>query len=158
LIPWISKEVLKGMLIRENETRLSSEMQMKYREAEDSSTTDWMSITIAMQRKLVQDQLHLAADDEQKISEALYALRTAHLAYPEEAEFRTIPLYIKYNITRFGVLAAGDAAPNPEMLPVVTTPSPTDPSRWQVRAMASKKLLDVAPFDRPHVLIAGSYT
>jgi hypothetical protein len=122
LIPWISKSQLRSMLIAENDIRLSSDMQARYREAEDSTTTDWMAVTIQMQRTLVCQQLGIDVQDEEKIGEALYALRTAHLQYPDDEEFRTIPLYIKYNITRFGSLLKGHDAPNVNMIPIRTSP------------------------------------
>jgi len=105
-VPWLHKDILKQLLIRENELRLCKEIQQEYAEAERRTDTNWMIVTEKLQLKVLQE-FGITNTDE-----GLYALRTAALAFPDDPEICNIQLYVKYNRTRKGTLIQGDLAPN----------------------------------------------
>jgi len=129
----IPKEILKKMLIRENELRLSSEVQARYENAEKSECIDWLKVTEEVQKQVIEEFGYLNS-----LENALYCLRSAAVLYPDDPEFKEIPLYVKYNRARDGSLKEGDRAPN-------TSPVALDGT--------SCELLDKS---KPTVLIAGS--
>ncbi|CAF0719577.1 unnamed protein product [Rotaria sp. Silwood1] len=106
---FIPKSLLKRMLIRENELRLSDEYQKRYCEAEKiSSSSSWLNVTDELQRQIIHE---FNLDDE--MDDALLCLRCATQIYPD---LKHIPLYVQYNRARDGDLKIGDIAPN---VPVV---------------------------------------
>lgn len=48
----MGEEILEKMLAREQELRMSQETQAKYREAEERSDTDWIEVTVQLQRQV----------------------------------------------------------------------------------------------------------
>lgn len=93
------------MLIRENELRISPETQKAYHAAERRTDVSWMQVTEELQKQVVQE--HGITD----IEYGLINLRIAHVLYPEETDFKEIPLYVKYNRCRQGDLKCGDLIP-----------------------------------------------
>lgn len=96
------------MLRREEELRLSAEVQAQYAAVEvDSSERDWMDVTVELQRQVVRE----FGASEHEEGAALAALREGAL----RCESFT-PLYVKYQRARRGDLAVGDAAVDCELL------------------------------------------
>eukprot|EP01112_Ceratiomyxa_fruticulosa_P012532 TRINITY_DN3471_c0_g1_i2.p1 TRINITY_DN3471_c0_g1~~TRINITY_DN3471_c0_g1_i2.p1 ORF type:complete len:232 (+),score=61.42 TRINITY_DN3471_c0_g1_i2:323-1018(+) len=102
--PFIPKSLVKKMLLRENELRLSPEIQAEYEQAEQSSTTSWLRVTDALQRRIV-TEFHL----EEEMEEALTCFRCATQIYPD---LKDIPLYVVNNRARNGELKEGDVIPD----------------------------------------------
>lgn len=125
------------MLIRENELRLSSKTQEKYKNAELSNNTDWMNITAKLQKRVVKEF------GIENIEYGLTNLRVAHLLYPDEKDFKEIPLYVKYNRCRQGDMKCGDTVPN------IT---------FKHLNGNLTSLSDFYHSDKPLVIIGGSYT
>lgn len=90
------------MLNRENELRLSPVTQRAYGDAELRNDISWMQVTEELQKSVIRD--FGIAD----IEYGLTNLRLAHLLYPDEHDFKQIPLYVKYNRCRQGNLNCGD--------------------------------------------------
>ena len=133
---FIPKSLLKRMLVRENELRLSDEYQQRYREAESTSSdsTSWLEVTDELQRAVVRE---FNLDDD--MEDALLCLRCATQIYPD---LKGIPLYVLFNRAREGDLQVGDAAPD---VPVVQLDG------------EEGRLFDGLP-STPTVLISGSYS
>ncbi|CAF3755235.1 unnamed protein product [Rotaria magnacalcarata] len=131
---FIPKSLLKRMLIRENELRLSNEYQKRYCEAEQSSSSSWLDITDELQRQVIRE-----FNLEDEMHEALLCLRCATQIYPD---LQSIPLYVKYNRARDGDLRIGDIVPN---VPVV-----------QLDGQDSQLFEGLKPSST--VLIGGSYS
>lgn len=135
--PYIDKETLLRMVIRENELRTCENTQALYREAETSYLTDWMEVTIELQEQVVREF------GIKNLQKGLYWLRTACRQYPDEPAFREIPIYVKYQRARQGHLTPGDECPNPPLY------------RLTGERCA---LLDHVQEGRPLCIFAGSYT
>jgi len=101
---FIPKSLLKSMLIRENELRVSDEYQKRFAEAEKSSFESWLDVADELQRQVIRE-FHL----DEEMDDALLCFRCATQIYPE---LKSIPLYVKYNRARDGDLNLGDTAPN----------------------------------------------
>jgi hypothetical protein len=137
----ITKDMLKDMLRRENELRLSEETQQKYREAERKSETDWMEVTIELQRQVVRE---FGIKD---IDRGVHAIQSAYSRYgAEDEDFFNIPLYVRYNRARQGDLKEGGPAHNTPKLFHMDDPTKTS------------NLFDFAKPGAPLVVLAGSYS
>jgi len=100
-----------------------------------------MIVTEQLQKDVILEFLSPLTDVQ--MDEALYAMRTAHLAY-DDPEFREISLWVKYNIARFGNLTCGDIAP--------------DVSLVSFKRRNEMTIHNLFRGNIPLVLIAGSYT
>jgi len=93
------------MLRREEELRLSPEVQARYAAVEvDGSDVDWMHVTEQVQRCVVREfgaSLHQEAG-------AIHAMREA----AQEGTGGFVPLYVRYQRARLGQLRVGDNAPD----------------------------------------------
>lgn len=132
-----SREIVKEMLERENELRLSDDVQRKMAEAEESGMSDWMRVAEQVQKQVAQE----FGMSEEK---GLEALRTAAWRFSGDKELLSIPVYIKYNRNRRGDLKEGDKAPDVTL---------------QTLEGASVSLLSMTPANhKPLIVFAGSYT
>jgi len=125
------------MLIRENELRTSEETQTLYALAEQEWDTDWMEVTEKLQKRVLTE---FGVEDEDL---GLKALRCAWQLYPDDPDFKEIPLYIKFNRARKGNFCDGDDALDTD---VVCMNGSKD------------KLLNYVRGDVPLVIVAGSYS
>lgn len=125
------------MLIRENELRLAPETQKEYADAELRNDISWMQVTERLQERVVRE---FGIED---MEFGLSNLRIAHVLYPDEPDFKEIPLYVKYNRCRQGDLQCGQDIPQIGLK--LLTGQPTQLSNFYVQ-------------DRPLVIIAGSYS
>mmetsp|Transcript_7207 Transcript_7207/g.10496 ORF Transcript_7207/g.10496 Transcript_7207/m.10496 type:complete len:122 (+) Transcript_7207:1280-1645(+) len=119
------------MLKRENELRLSQDVQKRFEEAERSgSKTDWIEVATQVQLEVLR---------EFNVAESsLHAYRCA-------ANKHGLSLYVKYNRAREGSLKVG--APSPD----VSLISLEDDGTTRLQS-----LIDVQKADRPLVIVAGS--
>jgi hypothetical protein len=86
----VDKDTLKQMLRREQQLRTSADTQAAYSAAESSGDTDWMEVTINLQKQVVSE----FGIPPSELEHALYLLRTAHTHYPDDPEFKEIPLSV----------------------------------------------------------------
>lgn len=108
----LSRDVLRRMLERENELRLSDEVQAMYAAVErDESEHDWIEVTENLQRELLREfSIPLELEVE--------ALRTLRKAAREDPELCEIPLYSvkRFQRARRGDLQAQDAVVDCSMM------------------------------------------
>ena len=118
------------MLQRENELRLSAEVQQRFEKAERSGSTDWIEVASDIQKEVLK---------EFNVSEsALHAYRCA-------ANEHKISLYVKHNRARQGDLSVGMPAPDISMV-----------SLEKDGSTRTQSLLELQQADLPLVIIAGS--
>ena len=119
------------MLKRENELRLSEDVQRRFEEAEKSgSNTDWIEVASQVQHEVLR---------EYNVSEnALHAYRCAANKYG-------VSLYVKYNRAREGDLGVGSQAPD---VPIVSLDN--------AGKTCSQSLLQLQTENQPLVIVAGS--
>jgi hypothetical protein len=96
-----------------------------------------MQVTEELQKGVVRE---FGIED---IEYGLINLRIAHILYPEEKDFKEIPLYVKYNRCRQGNLHCGDDVPHISLKHL--NGNPTFLSDFYVQ-------------ERPLVIIGGSYS
>mmetsp|Transcript_5540 Transcript_5540/g.5697 ORF Transcript_5540/g.5697 Transcript_5540/m.5697 type:complete len:132 (+) Transcript_5540:183-578(+) len=131
------------MLKRENELRLSSEIQRKYKNSKNKGFQGFVDVTEELQKQVVKE-FRLKEDD------GLWILRTAPSLFslPEEKEeISNLSLYRKYNRLENGKLSQGDNAPNVELFNI----------NGEVLSGGLLSLISDIQ-SKPLVLIAGSIT
>lgn len=126
-----SDDVVISMLRREDELRLSHDVQKRFEEAERSGAeSDWIEVAEAVQLEVIR---------EFGLSEkALYAYRCAAIKHG-------VSLYVKFNRAREGDLQVGSIAPNISLISVEHDGT-----------TRSQSFLDTQPSGRPLIIIAGS--
>ena len=125
-------DIVVSMLKRENELRLSDEVQRRFAEAERSGTTDWIEVACSVQKEVLREY-------NVDFSEC-----TLH-AYRCAANKHQVSLYVKHNRAREGDLRVGSNAPNVSVVSIEENGS-----------TRSQPLLEFQQRDRPLVVIAGS--
>lgn len=149
----VDKETLKAMLRRENELRLSPEMQQQYTEAEThTSELEWMEVTSELQRRVARE---FGFTDVEK---GVQALRTASQIYPEEPEMQQIPLYVRYNRCRNGSFLFKQSFKSSKKGDLQRGEEVTNVELMHLEGERVSKLLEFNRVGRPLVLFAGSYT
>lgn len=93
-----SLEKLKAMLQRENDLRLSPEVQARFADA----SFDAISIAADVQEQVAIEFGY--GESPEMIKLGLDIIRSAPLLYPDEPSLRSIPHYVKYNRSRRGEL------------------------------------------------------
>jgi len=149
--------VLKAALRREEQLRLCDAQQDLFAQVEHRRDMDWLDLAEALQRDLVREffgaELQVAFDPAELMRNALGVLRTAPQRYPDDAEFRTISLYTRYNRARPGHLKAGDRVPDLALAPLAEAEAAEAASSlqdfWAATVDAQK---------RPLLIIASSWT
>jgi len=133
----LSVELLKKMVLRENELRLSPQWQLKFQSAELRHNTDWLECVAALQLQVARE---FGLSD---VVAGAHALRTARYIHPDERLFHEVPIYVKYNRARSGSLRVGDEV---ESVPVVRLGGEVV-SLW-----------DMGGDEEPLVIIGGSHS
>ena len=126
------------MLARENELRLSSEVQRRFEEAEKSGATDWIEVASELQKQVMM---------EFNVTPSERALR----AYRCAANRHEISLYVKYNRARQGDLAVGSEAPNVPLVSIDGQEDHTGQAKVETTLLLANQKAD-----RPLIVIAGS--
>lgn len=159
--------VLKAALRREEELRTCKAQQDLYAQVEDGCGLDWIDLADQLQCNVVREFLGTTliddmVDTKELMQNALGVLRTAHQRYPEDPEFRTIPLYVRYNRARRGTLVAGDIVPDVQLVPFSTASVSTSKASnvnpvdfW--KAMFGERETTTAT-NKPLLIIASSWT
>jgi hypothetical protein len=137
----IDRDLMIKMLKRENELRLSNEVQSVYSELEDRYDMDWMEYTIQVQEKVVKEFGFDKSPESTQL--AVNTLRRAQYLYPDDPEVLSIPLYVKYNRAKRGYLQVGDHAPDVMLAELNGNHKP---------------LSSFFDETKPLVLVSGSYT
>jgi len=136
--PKIDRPVLKAMLSRENEIRLTDDIQNLYDGCALTDSEKYTEVTTNVQRQVLREFGFV--DGEQ----GLTMLRSALTMYPDDPELKTLVYYHKYNRSRQGDLKVGDKI---------------DISTVQLANAAGTTVTELSSYaqpDRPLVLIAGS--
>jgi hypothetical protein len=136
--PKIDKSVLKAMLSRENEIRLTETIQNLYDSCALTDSEKYTEVTTNLQKQVLREFGFV--DDEQ----GLTMLRSALTMYPDDPELKNLVYYHKYNRSKQGDLKVGDKI-DLSTIQLVNTAGTT-----------FTELSSHAQPDRPLVLIAGS--
>lgn len=128
-------EVLKKLVLRENELRVSHEWQERFAAAERRADTDWLECVAELQLQVVRE---FGLQDD-----TVNLLRRASQLYPSEPFFQEVPLYVRYNRARNGEMGEGEDVPDVEVLNL----SGERMSLWELGGDAE-----------PLVLIGGSHS
>eukprot|EP01113_Clastostelium_recurvatum_P047706 TRINITY_DN8556_c0_g1_i2.p1 TRINITY_DN8556_c0_g1~~TRINITY_DN8556_c0_g1_i2.p1 ORF type:complete len:165 (-),score=36.38 TRINITY_DN8556_c0_g1_i2:609-1103(-) len=164
---------MRLMLVRENELRLSPAIQARYEAAEREPELSWMNITEDLQKQVLREfnvTKSATRDDggndeeEEDVEWGLYNLRGASFLYPDEPDFKTIPLYVKYNRCRQGDLHVGMRVPH---IPLVKVTPSGATTTITINTSLHDEMMTMTMVGagaglgaggRPLVVIAGSYT
>lgn len=103
-----TKETLLKLIKEEERRRFSKEYQDDCTAVKDVPN-GWLEVTQQMQEKLVRD---FGFDDDISCDIACNRLRRAPYIYPNDEEFKTIPVYVRENKANKGKLNVGDELPN----------------------------------------------
>jgi len=126
--------LLKAALRREEELRTCAAQQDLFSQVEHRRDIDWLDLAEVLQENVVREFFGTtftldvldATDSHDLLQNALGVLRTAAQRYPDDLEFRSIPLYVRYNRTRAGTLVAGDRVLDVHLVPLIPmVPMPT---------------------------------
>ncbi|KAF0548935.1 ubiquitin-domain-containing protein [Gigaspora margarita] len=142
-----TKEEMLTLLQKEEQQRLSPEIQKQYHKVGSDPTLgmDWMDITDKMQYNLVRESGYS--------DEAVQLLRRAPQLYKNDPAFQTTQVYVRNNIANLGNLTEEMMAPNCQLVPLEPT---TEISNTNVLTTIS--LHSLYQKGRPLVLLGGSYT
>lgn len=133
------KELLKRMLGRERELRLSDETQRWF---DEHKLQNLEPFYLQLQQRVATEFGFTEPNEQEWV---VRALRSAATLYPDDLEILDIPLYLKHNLSGNGDLKVGDTIPAD--IPLV---SPDTRKKSELVALNCK--------DRPLVVIAGSAT
>ena len=157
----LEHNVLRNLLIKEEQIRLSPETQQLLASIEDRKDIDWMDIIAHLQTQLIRDELGQDATDEEIQHGLRYTfhyyiysshhllmfycriLRSAHHLYSDDQQFHSLSLYVRHNRAQKGHLNIGDQAVDIQLLTINSE---------------YVSLLSHCHSSRPLLIIAGSYT
>jgi hypothetical protein len=134
----LDREIVTKMLQRDNDLRLSSEVQARF----GDSRTDAIAVAIQVQEQVL-SEFGFHAEDDRK--DALAIMRAAPAIYGKE--MCRIPHYMKFNRARDGELLPGTMVPDANMI----TPALN-------RCTLLEYMKNHPHPDRPFLLCAGSYS
>ncbi|CAF1433075.1 unnamed protein product [Rotaria sp. Silwood1] len=134
--------VLKDLLIKEEQIRLSQETQQLLSNIEDRKDIDWMDVIADLQTNLIKEAIGEDATEEE-IQCGLRIFRSAHQLYANDDEFHNLSLYVRHNRAKQGNLHIGDSAMDVKLLNINGE---------------FVSLLSYFQSNRPLLIIAGSYT
>ena len=144
----LTPALVMAMLRRENELRLSEDVQASY--GASGCLATFVSITERVQRQVVGE---FGFEGEEAVSAALDGIRGCEALWPERAaEFRELSHYRKFNRARGGELSALDRVPDVPLGSLAATGEETDTSL----AAELTRSADEPP--RPTLIVAGSYS
>ena len=144
----LTPALVMAMLRRENELRLSEDVQALY--GASGCLATFVSITKRVQRQVVGE---FGFEGEEAVSAALDGIRGCEALWPERAaEFRELSHYRKFNRARGGELSALDRVPDVPLGSLAATGEETDTSL----AAELTRSADEPP--RPTLIVAGSYS
>lgn len=103
----LSKEALLVLVKEEARRRLSPEFLLAVEEEERQGQSDGTDTILRMQEEVVRQAGHPP--------EVVEVLRSARLWYPGVHEFWEVPVQVRENVMRDGILRVGEDAPNLEL-------------------------------------------
>ncbi|CAM4837810.1 unnamed protein product [Rotaria magnacalcarata] len=136
------RDVLKYLLIQEEQIRLSQETQQLLANIEDRKDIDWMDIVTDLQTELIKKAIGEDATQDE-IQYGLHIFRSAHQLYGRDPEFHNLSLYVRHNRAKQGNLKLGDQAVDVRLL--------------NTNGEFVSLLSHCHP-NRPLLILAGSYT
>ncbi|CAF3852630.1 unnamed protein product [Rotaria magnacalcarata] len=136
------RDVLKYLLIQEEQIRLSQETQQLLANIEDRKDIDWMDIVADLQTELIKKAIGEDATQDE-IQYGLHIFRSAHQLYGRDPEFHNLSLYVRHNRAKQGNLKLGDQAVDVRLL--------------NTNGEFVSLLSHCHP-NRPLLILAGSYT
>eukprot|EP01120_Amphizonella_sp_Union-15-10_P006427 TRINITY_DN2056_c0_g3_i2.p1 TRINITY_DN2056_c0_g3~~TRINITY_DN2056_c0_g3_i2.p1 ORF type:complete len:145 (+),score=21.87 TRINITY_DN2056_c0_g3_i2:120-554(+) len=134
----MSRDLVLQMLKRENQLRLSDEIQEQYDQQRKARIVPSCSIEEGIQRQVLSE---FGFDPEDNLSIDVY--RYSRARFPDDPEIKESILYIKYDRSRNTTLRIGDDSPNPLLVTLEGEKLP---------------LFSFAKPKRPLVLLASSYS
>lgn len=140
--PRVAKDVMKAMLVRENELRLSEEIQTAFDGCAISDAAKYTEVVEGVQKQVLRE---FGFKDD---SDGLVMFRSALSMYPDDEELKNLAYYYKYNRSRQGELKCGDKVD----LSKITLSTLDNTQTFQLSQIAEQNP------DKPLVLIAGSIT
>ena len=143
--PALNRDTLLSMLRREEQLRLCPATQAAL--AAEPETAGMLAVIEALQRRVAEEAGFSTAAD---IDAAVAYIRAAQHNFAGDEEVLSIPLYIRNNRCRAGVLAPGMAAPDAPLL------QPDGVTRCSVHALHAAACGGEARL--PLLLVGGSYT
>jgi len=102
-----NEKMLEDMIIEEERRRMSDEYRNECTRVKDI-INGWLEVTANMQRDIVK-QFGFKTDMECDI--ACNMMRRAHILYPNNEIFKTVPLQVRNNKAKKGDLVVGDDVP-----------------------------------------------
>jgi hypothetical protein len=143
----LTPALISAMLRRENDLRLSDEIQREYGKSDDFET--FSQITEGVQRRVAGE---FGFETDESVAAALDAMRGCEALWPERAaEFRALSHYRKFNRARAGELCKGDTVPEALLDSIRGDGDEPDPSLADVLGASARAGL-------PTLLVAGSYS
>lgn len=103
-----NEKQLEQMIMKEEEIRMSDEYRQMCTDVKDE-VNGWLRVTKEMQQRLVRD-FGFSQDIECDI--ACNYMRRAHLLYPNNEIFKTVPLQVRNNRAKQGNLRVNDPVKN----------------------------------------------
>jgi hypothetical protein len=134
----VPASLIKAMLAREDELRLSNETQLAYKNYRLAGKGEEGMETVVedLQRRVVKEF-------GLPIEVGLEAIRCAETLLPGDPEVKVLSLYRRHNRCVDGDLKVGDVAPDVELYTL---------------SLDKIRLLEMVSVGRPLIIIAGSYT
>jgi len=143
----IDRETLKKMYQRENDLRLSKEIQEKMDECILSNMNEYANLLESIQRRVLKEYGFNDEDDLDLFREGLGI-------YNDDEELKSIPYYSKFNRARDGDLNVGDDLFDVSLTSIDQPSNLTSLSSFYESQLNMKNL----PNGSPLVVIAGSIT
>jgi hypothetical protein len=134
-----NEKLLEEMIEEEERVRTSKYYQDKCTQVKDIPN-GWLDVTALVQTDIAKSH---GFTDKMSCDIACNMMRRAHILFPNNEKFKSVPLQVRNNKANIGGLSAGDALPNIELY-----------DQGEVKISLSS-LVDSS---RPTVIFAGSQT
>jgi len=138
--PVVPRNMMKAMLVRENELRLSDAVQTAFDQCAISDSAKYTDVVEGVQKQVLRE---FGFSDD---GASLLMFRSALSMYPNDEEIKNLAYYYKYNRSRQGELYCG---------------AEVDLSKITLKSLDGTQSFQLSQFaveGKPLVLIAGSIT
>lgn len=137
-----NEKMLEDMIIEEEKRRMSEEYRNECTSVKNI-INGWLAVTEKMQKDIVKS---FGFQTEMECDIACNMMRRAHILYPENEIFRTVPLQVRNNKAKKGDLVLGSNVPN---FPIFTLDK---------KICSIESLIDNDKYNKPSVIIMSSGT
>eukprot|EP01091_Cochliopodium_minus_P004809 TRINITY_DN146_c0_g1_i1.p1 TRINITY_DN146_c0_g1~~TRINITY_DN146_c0_g1_i1.p1 ORF type:complete len:249 (-),score=69.59 TRINITY_DN146_c0_g1_i1:565-1311(-) len=144
----MERDQLIKMYRRENELRLSEEIQQKMDGCQMDDDDAYADLLDNLQKEVLKEFGYQGSDEDVSL------FRQQLSFYPEDKELKSIPLYSKFNRTRDGPLQVGDELYDTTLCHINDPKSRVSLVEFYKQECDRRKI----PQDSPLVIIAGSIT